>query len=115
MRVLLVEDNNEIRSMFLDLLMDRGHSVVAVDSAEKGILAVKAGSPFHAIVTDFNMPGLSGLGFLEILKELDVTCPKFMCSASIEEEVPLKAKALGAQFFDKMEFRKILDILSLKA
>lgn len=118
MIILLVEDNNETRSMFKDLLEDRGHKVSAFAAVEHVIEWKPFGqedvsSRFDAVITDFNMPGMNGL---ELLNRIDSwKVPKFMCSACIEEEVPLKAKALGAQFFDKMEFRKILDILSLKA
>ncbi|WP_224248863.1 hybrid sensor histidine kinase/response regulator [Hyalangium gracile] len=60
MRVLLVEDDEEIRASAGELLELLGHDVVEVESAEAARGALAAGR-FDVILTDITLPGMSGL------------------------------------------------------
>ena len=58
--ILLVEDHDEVREITVDLLREFGHQVFAVPNAESG-LASLAERDFDALMTDVNLPGISGL------------------------------------------------------
>jgi chemotaxis protein histidine kinase CheA len=60
LRVLLVEDSTVTREMLRRLLEDGGFVVAAVTSAEEAIFRLSQ-SPYDCVVTDIEMPGLSGL------------------------------------------------------
>jgi CheY-like chemotaxis protein len=58
--ILVVEDNPDARAMLSELLMLLGHSVEGVGSAEQA-LEVLAEKRFDVLLTDFSLPGMSGL------------------------------------------------------
>jgi CheY-like chemotaxis protein len=60
-RVLLVEDEDELRDMAERTLASVGFTVVAADSAEGALEALAELEPFDALVTDVMLPDLSGV------------------------------------------------------
>jgi CheY-like chemotaxis protein len=58
--ILVVEDNQDARTMLGELLMILGHSVEAVGSAEQA-LEVLAERRFDILLTDHSLPGMNGL------------------------------------------------------
>jgi CheY-like chemotaxis protein len=69
MSILLVEDNLINQLVAKRLLERRGHMVTAVDSGQAA-LDLLAKQPFHCILMDVEMPGLSGLETLERLRDV---------------------------------------------
>ncbi len=65
-RVLVVDDESVIRTLFRDLL-GKELEVVAVGSAEEAVQALEAGF-FDLVLVDKNLPGLSGLELAEHAK-----------------------------------------------
>jgi PAS domain S-box-containing protein len=73
LRVLLVEDDEEIRGSTEDLLELLGHEVVAVSSAEAARGALVAGR-FDVLLTDVSLPGSSGVELArEVMKRYPET------------------------------------------
>jgi CheY-like chemotaxis protein len=60
LRVLLVEDDEDIRTSALELMGLLGHDVVAVASAEEASLVLKR-QRFDVLFTDVSLPGMSGV------------------------------------------------------
>ncbi|ATB40228.1 histidine kinase [Cystobacter fuscus] len=60
LRVLLVEDDEDIRTSAYELLGILGHDVLAVSSAEEARAALST-SRFDVLFTDVSLPGMSGL------------------------------------------------------
>jgi two-component system, cell cycle sensor histidine kinase and response regulator CckA len=66
--VLLAEDEDEVRALVRQVLMDGGYAVLeARDGAEALWLADRHGKPIDLLVTDVVMPGLDGRGLAERL------------------------------------------------
>jgi two-component system response regulator AtoC len=59
-RVLVVEDDDEIRSALYDALSELGHRVIAESRAEPALLALEQGE-VDLVLTDFRMPGMDGI------------------------------------------------------
>ncbi|HLL53109.1 MAG TPA: response regulator [Myxococcaceae bacterium] len=59
LKILFVEDNEEIREALLSLLEEEGYEVTAVGSAEEGLAQMKA-NRFDLLVTDYSLPGETG-------------------------------------------------------
>ena len=57
--VLLVEDDPLIRTTTAEMLKDEGYVVVEAESAEEAMAALQT-APVSVLVTDVNLPGLSG-------------------------------------------------------
>jgi CheY-like chemotaxis protein len=66
MRILLVEDSDEVSCITVEYLEELGHKVVAVAEAEMAIVRLKVEN-FDAVMTDIRLPGMSGL---ELAKSL---------------------------------------------
>jgi DNA-binding NtrC family response regulator len=64
--VLIVEDDDAIRSALSEALVDLGDEVVAEPSAEAGLRAVER-AQFDVVVTDFKLPGMDGIELCERL------------------------------------------------
>ena len=60
MKVLLVEDSEEVRGITVEYLQELGHEVVAVDSGERALEVLQQG-PFDVVMTDFRLPGMTGV------------------------------------------------------
>lgn len=58
-RVLLVEDNDDIRDGLSTLLDSEGYAAVAVSTAEDGLCQLQA-QEFPLVITDYMLPGQSG-------------------------------------------------------
>lgn len=56
-RILLVEDEAEIRLMLAEVLADAGHEVVEADTGDDAASLLAVRPDFDMLVTDINMPG----------------------------------------------------------
>jgi len=62
MRILLTEDEQELRSMLAEMLTNADHEVVEAESADAAAVLMRCPDGFDALVTDIHMPGrLDGL------------------------------------------------------
>ena len=71
-RVLLVDDDAEMRSLLTDVLQDEGFEVLQASNGAEALIILHR-EAFSAIVLDKNMPGLSGM---ELLPGLRIICPQ---------------------------------------
>lgn len=68
MRILLVDDDRELRDPLAEALARRGHAVQTAADGAMGLQAFYGGS-FDAVISDWNMPHLNGFQMVtEILK-----------------------------------------------
>lgn len=84
-RVLLVDDQPELRRLFRRSLSKAGFAVVDAASASAAIVQVKA-SHFDVVISDVCMPDMSGLVLLRALRELDPDLPVVLTSGSPHDE-----------------------------
>lgn len=67
-KVLIVDDNEELCKNMLDILELKGYDVAIAYDGYRAIEAVKK-ERFDVVVMDVNMPGMSGVDTLKILKQ----------------------------------------------
>ncbi|MFH0762357.1 MAG: response regulator, partial [Candidatus Omnitrophota bacterium] len=65
--ILIIDDEEIIRSLVKDSLTEKGYVVTAFEDAKKGVEAVWKNS-FDAILIDLKMPGVDGLSILKEVK-----------------------------------------------
>lgn len=96
-KILVVEDELDIRELLVDILTDAGYAVI--ESADGGAALEKVGQERPDIILlDMMMPVLDGLQVLQKLKEAPDTqaTPVIMVSAKSQEQDVRDAKAAGA-------------------
>ena len=69
-KILIVDDEEIIRTLLVEHLSDEGFTTVAAPSGEAA-LEVFRDDPNHLVVTDIRMGGMSGVQLLEEVKKLD--------------------------------------------
>ena len=68
-RILVVDDEAEMRRLIADYLRDREHYAVADAGSGFEALGLLAKQPFDLILSDINMPGMRGFELLDIVRE----------------------------------------------
>jgi CheY-like chemotaxis protein len=77
-RVLLVDDDPDIRYVTARMLRRSQHEVSAVESARQAIACFERGETFHLILCDRTMPTMNGLQLLASLRAREMKQPYFV-------------------------------------
>lgn len=93
-RVLVVEDNADMRHTLADYLQGQGFAVQAVDSTEDGIDAVDE-HDFDIGLIDITLPGKSGFSMIEYIREQGNAMPLIALTARDHIDDKLKGFQLG--------------------
>lgn len=67
MKILIIDDNPDITSLFSDILTSEGHTAKFVNDANQGLELIQ-NEEYGMIFLDISMPNMSGL---DVLKKLD--------------------------------------------
>jgi len=108
-RILLAEDDVEMRSILASVLRRDGYDVVEVSDGVHLLhrllyakLLFGDGSGFDLVVSDVRMPELTGLGVLASLQGDDAAPPVILITAFGDYQTHVEAERLGAlSCFDK--------------
>ena len=109
--ILLVDDDDQLRSSFKQLLEQEGHEVRAAASGEAAVALVDEAMP-DAVIMDVRMPGLDGLATLRLLRERDRRLPVIIMTAYSTTDSAIEATKLGAFDYILKPF-EIPDVLAL--
>jgi len=94
--VLVIDDDESIRSYLNLLLTARGYAVECVDSGTQAIARVAGGLQPQVAILDIMMPGLDGLEVLTRLKGISPTLPVIILSAVGQTKTVVDAMKMGA-------------------
>ena len=91
-RILLVEDEPDIRASLKDLLEMQipGASVATAANGMEGLRMISQVHP-HLIITDFKMPGMNGLEFLAAARASSPETPRVLMTAYPDLEIATRA------------------------
>jgi two-component system chemotaxis response regulator CheY len=97
MRILIVDDFSTMRRIIKNLLNDLGYINTAEAEDGNSALAVLAQSQFDFVVTDWNMPGMTGIELLRAIRADDrfKTLPVLMVTAEAKREQIIEAAQAG--------------------
>ncbi len=100
-KVLIVDDEANIRSILSALLTKNGYQVEAADSGESGLDVYARFMP-AVLLLDLKMPGIDGIKVMEILdKQLEADCKIIIMTAHGEVRSAVEAMKKGA--FDYLQ------------
>jgi DNA-binding NtrC family response regulator len=94
-RILIIEDDEEMRSLLEDVLGEEGFKTESVSNGSEGLRKVTQ-EPFDLILTDIRMPGLTGLDILPAIRRLQPEASVIVITAFGNEEVHRRSVEKGA-------------------
>ncbi|MGD0526045.1 MAG: response regulator [Polyangiaceae bacterium] len=107
-RVLVAEDDSEMRKVVTEALRASGYQVIEAEHGGRMLADVAArlgthesGESLDLIVSDVRMPVCTGLQLLTTLRQAHWATPVILMTAFGDEAVRARADALGALLFDK--------------
>lgn len=95
--ILWADDEIEFLKPHILLLEEKGYKIKTVNNGNDAVDAFKT-EPFDLVFLDENMPGLTGLETLNILKSINPTVPTVLVTKNEEEH--LMEDAIGAKIDD---------------
>lgn len=110
--VVLLDDDEHLRTALAQTIDLAGFKVVALDSADK-LLAALPTQWAGVVVTDIRMPGMDGLQLLAKLQELDSQLPVLMITGHGDVQLAVQAMRAGAYDFLEKPFASELLLDSL--
>lgn len=126
MRVLVVDDDAEIAGLVRDILRER-FQIATVTVCLNGKMAaweidraVQTGRPFHLVISDWNMPNMTGIELLRTVRNQPATArlPFVLLTACSEKNHVLDAAALGVTAYvtkplsEDILVRKVRDLFA---
>jgi DNA-binding NtrC family response regulator len=109
-RILVVDDEPEIIEILREYL-ERSYEVDSALDATEALRLVRARRP-DLILLDINMPGISGVDALKLVKDIDATIPVLMVTANTDNALAAEAIRHGAFSYIPKPFNvKYLDHL----
>lgn len=103
-RVLVVDDDDEMRALLRRTLEFDGYEVSERDRGTHVLEALR-GAPFDLIILDKEMPGLTGLDLLPLLRREFPQVPVVLVTAFGGRQIAASALRLGAASYLEKPFR----------
>jgi two-component system response regulator PilR (NtrC family) len=103
-RILIVDDEESIREFFQIMLKREGYEVFTASNGREGLEALKK-AQVDLIISDIQMPEVSGLEFLAKVKEQDPEAVVVMITAFGSTETAIEAMKLGAHDYVQKPFK----------
>lgn len=94
-KVLIIDDDDSLRTSFLKLLNEEGFTAQGAASGEAGLERVRS-SPPDLVVLDLRLPGMNGLETFRILHAEEPRLPVIIMTAYGTTETAIEAIQLGA-------------------
>jgi CheY-like chemotaxis protein len=111
LRILLIDDEVEVRRVVSDMLVSQGHEIVEAASGADGLAALERDASFDLVLTDLGMPGMTGwdvaraakamrpdlqVGLITGWGELPTAKPEDRAAADFVLAKPITVDGLGA-------------------
>jgi diguanylate cyclase (GGDEF)-like protein len=94
-RILVVDDEESLRSMLSEVLTDDGYEVTSAENGEQA-LEIFRKSPFPVVITDILMPGVNGIDLLQEIKKSFPDTQVIIMTSHASLETAINALRSGA-------------------
>ncbi|MEQ1518454.1 MAG: PAS domain S-box protein, partial [Usitatibacteraceae bacterium] len=96
LHILYIDDNESLVSLITRMLERRGYRITGCCDQRKALAAIRADAEsFDLVVTDYNMPGMSGLEVAREIRSIRGDLPVAIASGFIDEELRAQSVAAG--------------------
>ena len=121
--ILIVEDEPKMRRLLELNLGEEGWTTASAGDAEAGLKLFRE-ETFDLVLTDFKLPGMNGLEFLKLIRQINSDVPVVMMTAYGNVETAVEAMRNGANNYVlkpfsleeiKLVVKKELDVRALRS
>jgi len=105
-KILVIDDEPDIRSLFEDVLSDNGCMVATCGSGREGVEMVSKSS-FDVVISDIKMPDLSGIDVLRSIKNINSEIGVILITGYASVQTAIDAIRLGADEYLKKPFEDL--------
>jgi DNA-binding NtrC family response regulator len=96
-KILLIDDDADLVEFLRADFAEHGHEIVCLERAEQAPETLRAARPpFRLVLLDNNLPGMSGIEFLEALQSRDIKVPVILVTGYATSDMAIRATKLGA-------------------
>ncbi len=95
LRLLIVDDHVDLAENLAEILADAGYEADIAETAEQALERLSE-VEYQGVITDFRLPGRSGVELLVELRQAGHQLPVVMVSAFADSEVVAEAEQVGA-------------------
>ncbi|MGB7575022.1 MAG: PAS domain S-box protein, partial [Thermodesulfobacteriota bacterium] len=112
-RILVIEDEEFVRSVLSRTLAQADHQVTLAEDGRRGVQLFKEGK-FDIVLTDLGMPGVSGWEVCRMIKEISPHTPVGMITGWGGERSQSKMEEYGLDFIisKPFDFAQILNVVA---
>ncbi len=104
-RVLIVDDEQDIRELLSDFLESDGYQCLIASDATEALERFKSEGPIDLVMSDIRMPGKTGIELLGDIKKIDEDAMVVMISAVKDIETAIAAMSKGAYDYIAKPFK----------
>ena len=108
-KILIIDDEENIRKTLREILQDESYEVVLAESAAKGLVQVREERP-DVVLLDIRLPDGDGVELLERIKKGETDCEVVMISGHATIDAAIRSIKLGAYHF----LQKPLTLIDVK-
>jgi two-component system nitrogen regulation response regulator GlnG len=94
-RILVIDDDDQLRISFCKLLKEEKYAVVGAASGEAGIEIV-GNQDLDLVILDMRLPGMNGIETFKQIKQIDSKLPVIIITAFGTTDIAIEATKLGA-------------------
>jgi two-component system NtrC family sensor kinase len=110
-RILVIDDSEEIRTVLRETILEpRGYRVATAPDGQKGLAYALREKP-DLILSDVNMPNMTGLEVLEKLREARYEWPVILMTFHGSEDIAVQAFRLGVRDYIRKPF-EVQEVIS---
>jgi two-component system response regulator RegX3 len=113
-RILVVEDEDAIRSGLVDVFVYHGYEVETADNGDDGLRLALGGS-FDMVLLDVMLPGVDGFEICNRIRQQDRQQPVIMLTAKSSDEDIVQGLTLGADDYVAKPFSVTQLVLRVQA
>lgn len=103
-RILIVDDEEIMRSFLLDVFVDEGYDLDSAANGEEALEKISRNC-YQLIITDIRMPGMDGTEVLKKAKEVNPQTEVIIITGYASPQIKQKCQRLGAAYYIAKPFQ----------
>jgi CheY-like chemotaxis protein len=111
-KILVVDDEPDSRQIFREMLGDLGYDVYDEPDGASALLTIRDKGSIDLIVTDYQMPDMNGLEFVQRVRQFLPLVPIIMITAYGSIETYIRSQCLSVfEYINKPVKKRELDLI----